>query len=208
MVVIAAVGCRGAESLPGGAGSGAGSGSGSGGEAGVAAGGGGDAGAEDGGVTARPTLAEAMQEYRGWMKRQAAPRQTSAEIFSLCRLPSLAETKFTESVHGKDLALLDWLNEAAARGIAAGGKPAFPVGAAIVKQKLLGLDADAKVAALGIMVKRQSGFDPAHGDWEFGYWEQTPGLKSGSEAANSCGGCHKGSPTDFVFIDQSWRTER
>jgi hypothetical protein len=193
----------------GGGGSGPASSSGSGGEVAggggrsAAAGGGEDAGSADAG----PTLLEAMQDYRGWTKRQAAPRKISAEIFALCRLPSLAETKFTESVHGKDLALLDWVNEPAARGIAAGGKPAFEVGSAIVKQKLLGLDANSGVAALGIMVKRQPGFDPAHGDWQFGYWEETPGLMSGAEAASSCGGCHKGSATDFVFVDQSWRIE-
>ena len=149
-----------------------------------------------------------MDSYLGWKKRQDAPRAISAEIFSLCRAPSLAEMKFAESVHGKNLALLDWVNPAAARGLAAGGKPAFEVGSAIVKQKLLGGGDQAKVVALGLMVKRQAGFDPDHGDWEFGYWEETPGLMAGAEIASSCGGCHKASPTDFVFVDASWRIER
>ena len=46
-----------------------------------------------------------MDAYLGWKKRQDAPRAISAEIFGLCRAPSLAEMKFAESVHGKDLRL-------------------------------------------------------------------------------------------------------
>jgi len=161
-----------------------------------------------GSAPAGPTLQEAMQQYKTWTKRQAEPRAISAEIFALCRAPSAAETAFVDSVHGKSLALLDWLNEPAVRGFTAGGKPAFPVGAAIVKQKLVGTGADARVAALGLMVKRQAGFDPAHGDWEFGYWEEAPGLASGAAVANACGGCHASSASDFVFVDQGWRAPR
>ena len=146
-----------------------------------------------------------MKDYLGWQRRQQAPRAISSEIFALCRLPSLPEQAFADSLHGKNLALLDWVNEPAAKGLEAGGKPAFDVGSAIVKQKLLDTQPGAKVVALGIMIKHAAGFDPARRDWEFGYWEEALGLSSGAEAASSCGGCHAGSATDFVFVDQSWR---
>lgn len=151
------------------------------------------------------TLEQAMKEYKTWTQRQAEPRAISAQIFSLCRAPSAAEDAFNESVHGKYLSLLDWVNEEAARGLAAGGKPAFPVGSAIVKQKLMGAGQDTKLIALGIMIKHPNGFDPEHGGWEFGYWEEAPGLKTGDELAASCGACHAGSSTDFVFVDEGWR---
>jgi hypothetical protein len=61
------------------------------------------------------------------------------------------------------------------------------------------------VIALGIMVKHASGYAPAHGDWAFGYWEQTSGLSSGTEPAKTCGNCHAGSKTDYVFADERWR---
>jgi hypothetical protein len=159
---------------------------------------------EDAGATASDqaiTLEQAMKEYLSWTPRQAAPRAVSAEILGLCRLPSLPEEAFTESVHGGSLALRDWANALAVQGLNAGGKPAFPVGAAIVKQKLR----DDDVIALGIMVKHAPGYDSAHGDWAFGYWEQASGLSSGAEPASSCGGCHAGAKTDYVFTDESWR---
>jgi hypothetical protein len=147
------------------------------------------------------SLEQAMKSYLSWTPRQAAPRSISAEIFSLCRLPSLPEQAFTESVHGGSLALRDWANESALNGLKSGGKPAFPVGAAIVKQKLMGAD----VIALGIMVKHSAGYDPKHGDWAFGYWEKQSGLSSGAEPASACGDCHSGAKTDHVFADESWR---
>lgn len=148
-------------------------------------------------------LAQAMKDYLKWTPRQDAPRAISAEIFSLCRLPSLPEQKFTESVHGNSLALRDWTNDLAVQGLKAADKP-FPVGAAIVKQKLQGT----KLIALGIMVKRAKSYDAAHGDWAFGYWEEASGLKSGAEPASACGDCHASAKTDYVFADASWRTPK
>lgn len=147
------------------------------------------------------TLEQAMAEYTRWTPRQDAPRAVSAEILSLCRLPSLPEQAFTESVHGDSLALRDWANELAVQGLQADEPQPFPVGAAIVKQKFSG----AELIALGVMVKRASGYDSVRGDWEFGYWEHASGLSSGPEAARVCGGCHAGAKTDYVFTDSSWR---
>jgi hypothetical protein len=153
------------------------------------------AGAESSSATS--SLEQAMKDYLSWTPRQDAPRSISAEIFSLCRLPSLPEQAFTQSVHGRALALRDWTNELARQG----GTPAFPVGAAIVKQKLEGAD----VIALGVMVKQAPGYDAVHGDWAFGYWEKASGLASGAEPAQACGQCHARAKTDYVFADESWR---
>ena len=66
-------------------------------------------------------------------------------------------------------------------------------------------DDEFTVMALGLMIKRGAGFDPANGDWKFGYWESASGLSSGDEPAQHCGGCHASSKTDHVFVDTSWR---
>jgi hypothetical protein len=156
------------------------------------------------------SLEQALRAYHGWQPRTAEPQAISAEIFSLCRLPSLAEQRFVDSEHGKDQLLLrDWLNPAAARGVAAGGVPRFELDSAIVKQKLRQApDGSSEVAALGLMIKRAPGFDPAHGDWEYGYWEAASGLSSGPESQRHCGDCHAGSPTDHVYLDDRWRLPR
>ena len=157
----------------------------------------------EGGSADSSKLEWARQTYPTFTRRTAEPEPISAEIFALCRLPTLPETEFTKSVHGKELYLLDWLNAEAQAGYAQKGAAEFPVGATIVKEKLVrnsssGFD----LAALGIMVKRAKGFDSLHGDWEFGYWESESGMSSDAIA---CGSCHSGSKTDFVFLDDSWR---
>jgi hypothetical protein len=153
----------------------------------------------------------AIQSYKSWTPATPEPQAIAVEIASLCRAPSAAEQAFVGSVHGQNLYVHDWLNPqvVASRDAAvSGGKVHFAPGAAIVKQKLA-LDANGKraVVALGIMIKREPGFDAAHGDWAFGYWGASFGLKAGPEEASHCGDCHKSSAaSDFVFLDQSWRT--
>ena len=169
----------------------------------------GSSAAGSGGEPAAPaglSFEAAMQAYTTWTRETAEPQSISAQIASLCRAPSAAELAFEASEHGKNLYLQDWLNPAAVRGRDAAGKTPFAVGAAIVKQKLApGADGKLAVVALGIMIKREPGFDAAHGDWAFGYWEAVLGLKAGPSEARHCGGCHASSVSDYVFLDQRWR---
>ncbi len=177
---------------------------------------------------ATPVVGLSLEELRGvyltWETHTAEPQNISAEIFGLCRAPSAAEEAFVESVHGDELYLFDWLNPAAQRGAAQFGEAnaplvpperpfeplvdggvVFEVGAAIVKEKLVRTGQGYELAALGLMVKREPGFDPASGDWEFGYWTPSEGMLSGPAETAACGACHASSPTDFVFLDESWR---
>lgn len=169
---------------------------------------------EDSGAAAA-MLESARTEYVNWSTRTSEPVNISAQIFSLCRLPTLAESDFAESIHGNELYLLDWLNPAAQSAITSieaqsesdASIPTFAVGATIVKEKLVRTDAGYELAALGIMIKREPGFDATYGDWQFGYWEAESGMLSGSDEQAYCGSCHAAAPTDFVYLDESWRAE-
>lgn len=170
------------------------------------------------------SLEELRGVYRTWETHTSEPQNISAQIFALCRLPSAAEDAFVESVHGDELYLFDWLNPTAQHGatqlalgaqlvaperpftpLGDGGVAAFEAGAAIVKEKLVRTSEGYELAALGLMVKREPGFAPAAGDWEFGYWTAADGMLSGAAETAACAACHAGSTTDFVFLDQSWR---
>ena len=148
-----------------------------------------------------------LSEYRDWQPRTDAPINVSSDIFTLCRAPTLAENAFTDSEHGQDLMLMDWLNPAARAGFEALGEQAFAAGAAIVKEKLAyrAGSVEPVLVAIGMMLKHEPGFDTEHGDWEFAYWEESPGLIDGPDQSAYCADCHASSPTDFVFLDDSWR---
>lgn len=86
------------------------------------------------------------------------------------------------------------------------GVPPYATGAVIVKQKhrlAYHLDGDfsKKVQpadGVGGMVKREPGYDPEHGDWEYFYFEDPSEIESGRIA--SCVECHRAAKnTDYVF---------
>jgi hypothetical protein len=81
----------------------------------------------------------------------------------------------------------------------------YPVGSIIVKEKKwLGnevfgkYETAARRDGVGGMIKREPGYDPQHGDWEFFYFEEPAKIQSGK--IQSCVACHAGAAgTDHVF---------
>jgi hypothetical protein len=148
-----------------------------------------------------------LSQYREWQPRTPTPVNVSSDIFTLCRSPTLAENAFVDTEHGQGRMLMDWLNPTARAGFEAPGDQGFAPGAAIVKEKLSYRDgvAEPVLVAIGIMLKHEPGFDSEHGDWEFAYWEEAPGLIASPDQSAYCAACHASSLTDFVFLDDSWR---
>jgi hypothetical protein len=145
-----------------------------------------------------------MAEYRSNQPQTDKPEPVSAYIFALCRLPTLPEQEFAESEHGNERYLRDWANDLAVAGIARRGAPAFAPGAIIVKEKHVAVLSNSGfvLTALGIMIKREPGFAPAHQDWDYAYWERDLGVIATAEQSSYCAGCHAGAAeTDSVFVD-------
>jgi hypothetical protein len=144
-----------------------------------------------------------LDSYRGFAAQTPAPVSVSGYIFGLCRLPTLRETEFEASIHGDGRYLQDWANAFAGQGIARQGEPAFPAGAVIVKEKYAGpRAAEPDLVAIALMIKHAAGFDPAHGDWEYAYYEPALGIVQSAEQTAYCAKCHAGAAaTDFVYVD-------
>jgi Cytochrome P460 len=72
-----------------------------------------------------------------------------------------------------------------------------PVGTVVMKEKLT----DAKVVAVGTMTKREPGYDPDHGDWEYGYRElKADALPPTVGKIDSCVACHRiAAKKDYLF---------
>ena len=72
----------------------------------------------------------------------------------------------------------------------------FPVGSTIVREKLLRPDAAPEL--LAVMIKREPGFSPKGGDWEFLILDGDAGRVRSREKTGGCVKCH--SRTEgFVF---------
>jgi hypothetical protein len=80
----------------------------------------------------------------------------------------------------------------------------YPVGSIVVKEKkgesIYGGQAGRSKTHDGVggMIKREKGYDPEYGDWEYFYFEDPAKVESGRIA--SCVACHAGAATtDYVF---------
>jgi hypothetical protein len=77
--------------------------------------------------------------------------------------------------------------------------PRFPEGAIIVREKLLNAE-DTKPELVTVMVKREKGFSPKTGDWEYLVIEGGLDKIKSREKTGSCSKCHAAAgQTDFVF---------
>jgi hypothetical protein len=133
--------------------------------------------------------------YKNFPLLTPKPRFLSPQIFFSCVGPSkevVAKEKARTGPHYNGSVLL-YANPSAAAVVTANGA-VFPEGAVIVKEKL---GVDQKVAAIGGMIKRSSGYDPDNGDWEFFY--SIPGGEFTTGKLANCVDCHNGGTRDHVF---------
>jgi hypothetical protein len=164
----------------------------------------------DAGCTRATTLSAALADYPSWTRVMDEPMAVSAALVGLCRIPTANEEAFIDTLHGRGLWLQYWLSPLALAtqpdaGELLASDVRYPVGAAIMKEKFTRTPAGTlSLVALGAMIKQPAGFDPAHGDWEFGYWDPDAGWHAAEETAQLCGDCHNGAAADHVFLDFRW----
>ena len=159
-------------------------------------------------ATPAPAVSDIAAHYDSYRKITSEAVFVNPELATLCVGASPAQVDAARATQGPHAhtAILVYMNESAAEAFARGGR-AYAAGAVIVKQKtLLARRPDAPRAAdrgVGGMVKRAPGFDPAHGDWEYFYFEDPARIETGRIA--SCVQCHAGArKTDYVF--GTWQT--
>jgi hypothetical protein len=157
-------------------------------------------GCASGAGPAAPDPMAEIEGYERWETLTDAPRDVSSFILTMCAMPSPEQMAFAESEHGQSRKVWDYVNEKGLTVIRQDGERTFPAGSIIVKEKFAIGDTD-EPTALGIMIKREAGFNPDGGDWEFLYWDKDEGLMHDSDYDNHCQSCHEqASTTDFVFF--------
>ena len=81
-----------------------------------------------------------------------------------------------------------------------GQNATFPIGATIVREKLLS-ERQLTPEVLAVMIKREKGFNPEAGDWEFLLVNGHANRIEKRQKQGECLACHSiASNTDFVFI--------
>jgi hypothetical protein len=158
-------------------------------------------------ATDQPDVRQIAATYHTLRPMTKEPVFVDPGLAMLCRGATQAEVEAARKVSGPHAhtAVTIFMNDLAANSF---GKPnvTYPVGSIIVKEKkALGYWSTTQPREMttandgvGGMIKRPPGYDPAHGDWEYFYFEDPNKVESGK--MNSCIQCHTGAARkDHVF---------
>lgn len=124
------------------------------------------------------------------------PHKMDIAVAFLCTIPTGPEAKSPHRLP-KDSAYCNvFVNDEAKQPLLK-GEGAYPVGAYIVKQKLRSADSTRGVLYT-TMRKREAGYDPEHGDWEYAV-RDGQGLVLAEGRIGSCIECHEAyKETEYV----------
>lgn len=151
---------------------------------------------------------EIAADYRNFRKMTDQAVFVNPELAMLCIGASQSQVEAARKTKGPHAhtAILIYMNESAAKTFERAHGD-YETGAVIVKEKmLLGYREENSRAhpgakagnGVGGMVKREKGYDPEHGDWEYFYFDEPAKIESGR--MGSCVTCHEGAKaTDHVF---------
>ena len=143
-------------------------------------------------------LPKALQRYGTWPEVTNGPRKVAdlgqIRVWTLCRAPLPGERLATPpNPHGNKFTRV-YADTAAWHVIRGKGRWLFKPGSTIVKTKGVE-DSRTKVrtsVAIGAMIKRDVGYDPAGGDWEYVYAQLNKGqvVSMNRGKLQSCKACH------------------
>src|SRR5579862_9674685 len=131
-------------------------------------------------------LKQLVDGYLSWTKVNPEPLNMSPRIAALC----IAPPRWNSALNPHDPKFFTVYVNSVGRTAMFGEKSTrFPIGSVIVKEKFNSLDAK-HPELLTVMVKRATGYDPAHGDWEY-FAVDGPTGKANQENIGRCQSCHE-----------------
>jgi hypothetical protein len=136
-------------------------------------------------------------DYSGWPSLTAEPVLVPMAVFLDCRAPTVPMDDPPRGPHA--MPAVRYYAPPATVALLKEGRPPYPVGTTVVKVKWRH-EADKAPTAVAAMIKRDAGYDPDHGDWEYVYTTlgEKPETRRGK--LESCIQCHRiKKEMDFLF---------
>ena len=142
---------------------------------------------------------EQFAKHRSWLRVNNAHAKMDGAVAALCRAPTVAESGLGSQGPHRTKYLDVYVNDLGAKAMTGEGGAEFPRGSIIVKEKLpraLGGDVELMTA----MVKREAGFNPEAGDWEFFVLDGAGREIQARGRLENCMACHVGRKSwDYTF---------
>lgn len=144
----------------------------------------------------QPRLIEEIQGYKNWTRVNPQPVNMDAAVAQMCAAPTGPRSADKNPHLHKFITV--YVNETGRRAMMEERTPNFPRGSVIVKEKLASPDAAAP-ELLTVMIKREKGFNPESGDWEYMVTDGAGLEVQARGRLQSCQACHEmNKSTDFI----------
>ena len=136
---------------------------------------------------------EFTQAYKGWTRVNPEPELLHAPSAALC-----AVANFQPPNPHQDKFITVYVNDIGKNAMMKEKHPRFPLGSVIVKEKLPYKESKSP-ELLTLMIKREAGYNPENGDWEFMATDGTGKEIHERGRLEKCQSCHvMEKDTDYV----------
>ena len=142
--------------------------------------------------------ATVISGYRHWTRANKVPQKVISYVALLCRNPVPEEIEREKANPHNDKFITVYVNEKGRQALLKQVHPHFPAGSILVKEKLPAADST-HPELLTIMRKRNKGFSPKYGDWEYLVADGQGKHVGKPDSVEKCRSCHADwKATDFV----------
>ena len=149
---------------------------------------------------------ELIAGYRQWTRVNPKPELVVAQNSLLCAIPLASAAP--GSPHGPDKYITVYVNEIGRHAMMEEKTPHFPQGSVVIKEKLT-TATSTNPELLTVMIKREAGYNPDSGDWEYLVFDGSGKTVQARGKLENCQSCHKmDQDTDYISRSYLPRTLR
>ena len=139
---------------------------------------------------------ELIAGYHNWTRVNPDPLLVAAQNAQLCAV--LIPAAVPAGPHAKDKYITVYVNDIGRHAMMEEQTPHFPQGSVVIKEKLTTAKSTTP-ELLTVMVKRESGYNPESGDWEFMVFDGSGQTVQARGKLENCQSCHlRDQDTDYV----------
>ncbi len=136
--------------------------------------------------------------YKDWTKVNEKPEYMAPRVSAMCAMPTQAQIDDESKNPHINKFINVYVNAIGKDEMLTKKNPQFPVGTVVVKEKLAAPESETP-ELLTVMIKREKGFNPEVGDWEFMTLNGAATEVTAKGKLESCGSCHLGyKQNDFI----------
>ena len=141
----------------------------------------------------------AIANYRAWTKVNPTPEMMDVRTSTDCAAPIGGFATYGRNNPHREKYITVYVNELGRKAMMEQASPKFPEGSVIVKEKLTEPSSQTP-ELLTVMMRREKGFNPESGDWEYIVVDGTGTKVEARGKLANCQGCHLSTAkADYVF---------